>query len=335
MKDLVLWYIRRMFDWSKQVILLTGGTGSFGKAFTRYVLKHHPPKVLRIYSRDEYKQYVMEKEFQHKCLRFLIGDVRDSERLKRAIDGVTLVIHAAAMKQILASEYNPTEAVKTNIIGTMNILNEGIDAGVRTIFGLITDKAVSPTNLYGATKLCMEKLLIQGNAYVGKGKTRISCVRYGNVAHSRGSVIPLFTEQRKNGLLTITHQEMTRFWITLEDAVKFVMKSISKMHGGEVFIPKMPSFKIVDLARAMNPKARLKFVGIRPGEKLHEDLITIHEARNVHEFADHYEIWPEFELWYDPVKKPHNKKVPSGFAYNSYKNPNFLSISQLRVLTRN
>lgn len=320
-----------MFDWSKQVILLTGGTGSFGQSFTEYLLKQYPPKVIRIYSRDEFKQYEMQQRFSHKSLRFFIGDVRDEERLKRAMVGVTLVIHAAAMKQIVASEYNPTEAVKTNIFGTMNVLNVGIDAGVERIFGLITDKAVSPINLYGATKLVMEKLLIQGNAYVGKKKTKISCVRYGNVAGSRGSVIPLFLEQKHGHNITVTHPDMTRFWITLEEGVQFVADAINAMKGGEVFVPKLPSFKVVDLARAIDSHARLKFIGIRPGEKIHEDLITNHEARRVREFKNFYLITPEFDFWHDRGKEMiDGKQVAEDFAYNSGTNPHQLELGQLK-----
>lgn len=324
-----------MFNWSKQVILLTGGTGSFGTAFTRYLLKHHPPKILRIFSRDEYKQYIMQQNFSHPCLRFLLGDVRDEIRLQRAMERVTLIVHAAAMKQIVASEYNPTEAIKTNVFGTMNVLNAGIDAGVTRIFGLITDKAVSPINLYGATKLCMEKLLIQGNAYRGKGKTLISCIRYGNVAGSRGSVIPLFIEQQKRGSITITHPEMTRFWLQMEKAVKLVIRSIEAMRGGEVFIPKMPSLKIVDLAHVVAPKSKIKYIGVRPGEKLHEDLVTSHEARNIREFADHFLLLPEFDFWDDPGRGlKGGKKVVPGFSYSSLNNPHFLSRGELTKLLK-
>lgn len=323
-----------MFNWSKQVILLTGGTGSFGNAFTEYIFKKHPPKILRIYSRDEFKQYQMQQKFKHKSIRYFIGDVRDEERLRRAMDGVTLVIHAAAMKQILAAEYNPTEAVKTNIIGTMNILNAGIDAGVKRIFGLITDKAVSPISLYGATKLCMEKLLIQGNSYRGKGETKISCIRYGNVAGSRGSVIPLFLEQAKNGKVTITHPSMTRFWLRLEDAVKIVVESIEKMQGGEVFIPKMPSFKIADLVSVISAKSKQEIIGIRPGEKLHEDLITLHEARNIREFSNHYVLLPDFGFWDNPQSRIKGKRVKETFSYNSYLNPNYLNIKAITKLLK-
>ncbi|RJR30253.1 UDP-N-acetylglucosamine 4,6-dehydratase (inverting) [Candidatus Microgenomates bacterium] len=324
-----------MFSWSKQVILLTGGTGSFGQAFTQILLKKHPPKILRIFSRDEYKQFLMQQEFKHPSLRYFIGDVRDANRLKRAMDGVTLVVHTAAMKQIVAAEYNPTEAVNTNINGTINILNAGIDAQVERVFGLITDKAVSPINLYGATKLCMEKILIQGNAYTGGKKTKISCARYGNVAGSRGSIIPLFYEQRKNGKITITHKDMTRFWITLEQAVDFVMKAIEQMEGGEVFIPKMPSFRVIDLAKAIAPKAKPVFVGIRPGEKKNEDLVTIHESHNLYEYPKYYILYPEFEFSRrNKQLKRKGKKVKEGFYYNSFMNNQILNHAKLKSLVK-
>lgn len=325
-----------MFDWSKQVILLTGGTGSFGQKFTRTILKKSPPKILRIYSRDEFKQFEMQQELNHPCLRFFIGDVRDKERLKRAIQDVTLVIHAAAMKQIVACEYNPTEAIETNIIGTMNILNVALDAGVPRVFGLITDKAVSPINLYGATKLCMEKLLIRGNSYRGKGKTLISCVRYGNVAGSRGSVIPLFIKQDKKGVLTVTHKDTTRFWITLEEGVDFVISAIETMKGGEIFIPKMPSFKIIDLATVLFPNSKIKFIGLRSGEKLHEDLITIHEAANVIELKNYFLIRPQNIFWSESNKgvKFRGKKVIEPFSYNSKTNSRYLTKIDLKNLSK-
>lgn len=321
-----------MFDWSKQVVLLTGGTGSFGQAFTRYILKKHPPKVLRIYSRDEYKQFKMAQDIPSKRLRFFIGDVRDKERLKLAMHDVTLLIHAAAMKQIIASEYNPTEAILTNVIGTMNVLTTALEAGVERVLGLITDKAVSPINLYGATKLCMEKLLIQGNAYRGGGKTLIACVRYGNVAGSRGSVIPIFIDQKKKGTLTVTHKDMTRFWITLEESVKFVIRCIENMVGGEVFIPRMPSFKVVDLAYALVRQAKIKYIGIRPGEKLHEDLISYHESPNVLEFSDYFILKPNLVFWKENKRRVRDrgKRVDLGFSYNSGNNSVFLTATELR-----
>lgn len=323
--------VKPMFDWSKQVILLTGGTGSFGQAFTRYILSKHKPKTLRIYSRDEFKQYEMQQEFDYPALRFFIGDVRDSTRLTRAIEGATLVIHAAAMKQIVACEYNPTEAIETNIIGTMNVLNAALNLGVPRVFGLITDKAVSPINLYGATKLCMEKLLVRGNSYRGERKTRISCARYGNVTGSRGSVIPLFLKQKEKGTLTITHKDATRFWITLEEGVKFVIKAVESMRGGEIFIPKMPSFKVIDLASVIAPNAKIKVTGLRPGEKLHEDLITVHEAQNAREFKEHFIIKPELIFWTESKEliSFNGKPVMEAFSYNSKTNPRFLTKKEL------
>ncbi len=323
-----------MFNWSKQVILLTGGTGSFGQAFTKYILSHHPPKSLRIFSRDEYKQYIMQQQFNHECLRYFIGDVRDEARLRRAMDGVTLVVHAAAMKQIVASEYNPTEAIKTNIGGTINIIDAAIDASVDRVFGLITDKAVSPINLYGATKLCMEKLLIQSNSYVGSRSTKISCIRYGNVAGSRGSIIPLFLEQKKSGILTITDKNMTRFWITLEEGVRFVVEFIEQMSGGEVFIPKMPSFKVFDVAKVIAPEANIDLIGVRPGEKLHEDLITFHESRNIREFPKNYVLTPQFDFWKETSKQSQGKKVPAGFSYSSLNNIQWLGRKDLEDLLK-
>ena len=322
-----------MFDWSKQTILITGGTGSFGHEFVSQVLKKKP-KAIRIFSRDEYKQYVMQQEYDDNRLRYFIGDIRDEERVRRALDGVTMVVHAAAMKQIVASEYNPTEAVKTNILGTMSVMNACIDMGVGKLIGLITDKAVSPTNLYGGTKLVMEKLLIQGNSYRGKGDIRISCVRYGNVAGSRGSVIPKFLEQKKSGTLTITHKDMTRFWLTLSDAVEFVTTCIETMRGGEVFIPKMPKFKVEDLAHAIAPEAKIKYVGIRPGEKIHEDLINIHESLKVREYKDHYILEPEFDFWDSAVsKKDNGTATKKPFNYSSNTGQSYLSVATLRSLT--
>lgn len=321
-----------MFDWSKQTVLITGGTGSFGQAFTRYILKNNPPKTLRIYSRDEYKQFEMSEAIKNKRLRYFIGDVRDKERLKLAMEHVTVVIHAAAMKQIVTCEYNPTEAISTNVLGSMNVFMAALDAGVERLIGLITDKAVSPINLYGATKLCAEKLLIQDNSYRGKDKTIISCVRYGNVIMSRGSVIPMFLKQKDKGIITVTHQDMTRFWITLDESVKFVIHSIESMVGGEVFIPKMPSFRVVDLAKIIAPQARIRFIGIRPGEKLHEDIITLHESANIREFKDFYILKPSLVFWKEKGKQlaAKGKPVPVNFSYNSFNNNNFLSQTELK-----
>lgn len=315
--------IKKPFNWSKQVVLLTGGTGSFGQAFTAYLLKKHPPKLLRIFSRDEFKQHEMQKYFYHKCLRFLIGDVRDKDRLKQAMQDVTMVVHAAAMKQIVATEYNPREAIYTNILGAINVLDTTIDAGVERLLGLGTDKAVVPINLYGATKLCAEKLFIQGNVY-SAGRPLISCVRYGNVAASRGSIIPLFMEQKKAGELTLTHPEMTRFWITMLQAVETVINSIESMRGGEIIVPKMPSFRLSDLADTIAPKARQKIVGIRPGEKIDEDLIALHEAPRTYDQGTYYVIYPDFPFR-SISKIVKGKPVARNFHYNSRSNPQRLS----------
>ncbi|MBI2334031.1 MAG: UDP-N-acetylglucosamine 4,6-dehydratase (inverting), partial [Chloroflexi bacterium] len=268
-------------DWKNQIVLVTGGTGSFGKKFTKILLEEKQPKKVIIFSRDELKQHEMQVGgFNDERLRYFIGDVRDRERLVRAMHGVDIVVHAAALKQVPACEYNPMEAIKTNIMGTANVVEAALDAGVKKVLTVSTDKAVSPANLYGATKLAAEKLTIQSNAYAGGSATRFSCVRYGNVVGSRGSVVPLFLKQRSNGKITITDDRMTRFWLSLEQGVRFVILSIEQMEGGEVFVPKIPSTKVTDLARAVAPQAKLEIIGIRPGEKLHEMLISEDEARH-------------------------------------------------------
>jgi UDP-N-acetylglucosamine 4,6-dehydratase/5-epimerase len=268
-------------DWKNQVVLITGGTGSFGKKFTQTLLDEKQPKKIIIFSRDELKQHEMQVHgFNHPSLRYFIGDVRDRERLVRAMHGVDIVVHAAALKQVPACEYNPMEAIKTNIMGTANVVEAALDAGVKKVMTISTDKAVSPANLYGATKLAAEKLTVQSNAYAAGTATRYSCVRYGNVVGSRGSVVPLFLKQRENGTVTITDERMTRFWLSLEQGVKFVIECIEQMEGGEVFVPKIPSTKVVDLAKAIVPNAKMNIIGIRPGEKLHEDLISDDEARH-------------------------------------------------------
>lgn len=322
-----------MIDWSSKKILITGGTGSFGRAFVRYALETLKPSVIRIFSRDELKQSEMRKEFNdHPSLRFFIGDVRDSERVERALRGVNIVIHAAAMKRVEACEYNPFEAIQTNILGAQNIINQAIDCGVEKVVALSTDKAVNPVNLYGATKLCQERIVVQGNSYVGPKKTRMACVRYGNVVGSRGSVVPIFREQMKTGEFTITDERMTRFWITLEQAVKFVRTSAEQMMGGEIFIPKIPSMKMVDLAKAMNPDAKLKFIGIRPGEKLHEVMITEDEARHCVDVGDRYIIEPEFAWW---AKGTHEgKQLPDQFRYASDNNTWWLKPQELREILK-
>jgi UDP-N-acetylglucosamine 4,6-dehydratase len=267
-------------DWSKKVVLITGGTGSFGKKLTRILLDEYNPAKVIVFSRDELKQYEMRASgYDAHNLRYFIGDVRDLDRLRRAFEGVDIVIHAAALKQVPACEYNPMEAIKTNILGSSNVIDAALDSGVERVVALSTDKAVNPINLYGATKLAAEKLFIQSNSYAGGRKTRFSCVRYGNVVGSRGSVVPVFLRQRENGEITVTDDRMTRFWISLEQGVRFVIRCAENMHGGEVLEPKKPSMSIVDLAKAIAPEAKVNVIGIRPGEKLHEVLISEDEAR--------------------------------------------------------
>lgn len=310
-------------------ILVTGGTGSFGKKFVRYVLDHFNPRRLIIFSRDELKQFEMEKEFNDDRLRFFIGDVRDKDRLYRAFAGVDFVVHAAALKQVPACEYNPFEAVKTNVLGAQNIIEAAIDCGVKRVVALSTDKAANPVNLYGATKLCSDKLFIAGNAYVGVRETRFAVVRYGNVVGSRGSVIPLFKKQRETGVITITDPRMTRFWITLEQGVQFVLSCLARMHGGEIFVPKIPSMKITDLAEAIAPGCRHEYIGIRPGEKLHEVMIPEDDARNTVEMEDHYIIQPQFH-WWSRENCRGGLPVPDGFRYSSDTNTRWLTIEELR-----
>ncbi len=316
-------------------ILVTGGTGSFGKKFVRMVFQKYNPNKVVIYSRDEYKHYLMQKEFARykERLRFFIGDVRDKDRLYRAFDGIDIVIHAAALKHVPLMEYNPIEAVKTNIGGAENIINAAIDTGVEKVIALSTDKAVNPVNLYGATKLVSDKLFVSANAYAGGKKTRFAVVRYGNVAGSRGSVIPFFLtlvrEEKKE--LPITDFRMTRFWITLEEGVELVFRAVEEAKGGEIFISKIPSFKIVDLAKAICPECKLVEVGIREGEKLHEVMITEEDSRSTYEYDDHYIIYPQFD-WWDWKKhlKEGGKKVPEGFRYSSDTNTDWLSVDDLK-----
>jgi UDP-N-acetylglucosamine 4,6-dehydratase len=314
-----------------RTILLTGGTGSFGQHFTRTALARWNPAAIRVFSRDELKQSVMERQIDDERLRFLLGDVRDRDRLRRAVDGVDIVIHAAALKQVPACEYNPFEAVRTNIIGAQNVAEACIDAGVRRAVALSTDKAVSPTNLYGATKLCAERLFVQSNVYAGARDTRLSCVRYGNVVGSRGSVLPLFTEQAASGELTVTDERMTRFWITLDQAVQFVADSLARMQGGELFIPKIPSMRVVDLAEAVAPDARIRYTGIRPGEKLHEALLTPEEARHTVDAGSCYIVEPEHPFWGDG-RIPDATPVAEDFLYTSDRNADWLDVAALREL---
>ncbi|MCL5056544.1 MAG: UDP-N-acetylglucosamine 4,6-dehydratase (inverting) [Actinobacteria bacterium] len=312
-------------------VLVTGGTGSFGKKFVRHVLDRFNPRRVIVFSRDELKQFEMEREFSDERLRFFIGDVRDRDRLYRAFAGVDLVVHAAALKQVPACEYNPFEAVKTNVLGAQNIIEAAIDRGVRRVVALSTDKAASPVNLYGATKLCSDKLFIAGNSYAGSRETRFSVVRYGNVVGSRGSVIPLFKKQRETGVITITDPKMTRFWITLEQGVQFVLNCLAGMHGGETFVPKIPSMKVTDLSEAIAPGCRREFIGIRPGEKLHEVMITDDDARNTIELDKYYVIQPQFP-WWSRENFSGGRPVPDNFRYSSDTNTWWLTIDELRLL---
>lgn len=309
-------------------ILVTGGTGSFGKKFIGIVLKDYYPSKIIVFSRDELKQYEMAQQFDDPRLRFFIGDVRDKDRLCRAFDGVEIVVHAAAMKQVPAAEYNPFEAVKTNILGAQNIIEAAIDRGVRKVIALSTDKAANPINLYGATKLCSDKLFIAGNSYVGKRDTHFSVVRYGNVVGSRGSVIPFFKKMRQKGVIPITDPRMTRFWITLDQGVRFVIGCLSRMHGGEVFVPKIPSMKITDLAEAIAPGCKHEYIGIRPGEKLHEVMIPEDDARRSLEFDTFYVIKPEFP-WWGKNNWKEGKALPDGFCYSSDTNDWWLTKEEL------
>lgn len=314
-------------------ILVTGGTGSFGKKFIRRVLDTSSARRVIIYSRDELKQYEMGQEFaddKHRRLRFFIGDIRDKDRLDRALDGVDVVIHAAALKQVPAAEYNPFEAVKTNIHGAQNVIDACIDRGVERVVALSTDKASSPNNLYGATKLVSDKLFVAGNAYAGAKRTRFAVVRYGNVVGSRGSVVPFFKQMAASGTLPITDERMTRFWITLDQGVRFVLDSLERMHGGEIFVPKIPSMYVTDLARVIAPEAKVEIVGIRPGEKLHEEMISPHDARRTLDMGDHYIIQPEMEWWQDSNLQ--GEAVADGFSYSSETNTEWLSDEELREM---
>lgn len=320
-----------MFD--GKVILITGGTGSFGKKCTEMILKQAKPKKLIIFSRDELKQFEMAQIYsdrKYPCMRYFIGDVRDKERLYRAFSGVDIVIHAAALKQVPAAEYNPFEAVKTNILGAENVINVSIDQGVKKVIALSTDKAANPINLYGATKLCSDKLFIAGNAYVGREESIFSVVRYGNVVGSRGSVIPFFLESRKTGVLPITDPRMTRFWITLEQGVNFVLECLERMVGGELFVPKLPSMNMMDLAKAIAPECKTEVIGIRPGEKLHEIMIPRDDARRTIEYECYYVIQPDFPFWGRRFNENGGKQVAEDFEYNSSTNPWQLTTDEMR-----
>jgi UDP-N-acetylglucosamine 4,6-dehydratase len=312
-----------------KTVLVTGGTGSFGRKFVDVALTRHDPKRIIVFSRDELKQHDMRLAVNDDRVSFFIGDVRDAERLRRAFQAdVDLVVHAAAMKQVPACEYNPFEAIKTNILGAQNIIDAAIDIGVPRVLALSTDKAVNPVNLYGASKLCAEKLFVQGNSYAGHRETRFACVRYGNVVGSRGSVIPLFLEQRRFGQVTLTDERMTRFWLTLEQGVEFVINAVSKMRGGEVFVPRIPSMSMVDLAQTLAPGCKIKVTGIRPGEKLHECLLSSDEARHSVALDDMYVINPEHPFWdleFPEVGTP----LPSGFEFSSDSNDRWLTADEL------
>lgn len=323
---------------NNKAILVTGGTGSFGKAFTRYVLEKYNPKKIIIYSRDEFKQFIMQNEFKEYAgkLRFFIGDVRDKERLERAFEGVDYVIHAAAMKQVPACEYNPAEAIKTNIYGAQNVIDAALDAGVKKVVALSTDKAVNPLNLYGGTKLVSDKLFIAANAYVGDKDISFSIVRYGNVAGSRGSVVPFFNNIIKDGgkELPITDYRMTRFWISLRQGVELVIKALEEAKGGETFISKIPSFKITDLAEAMLPGCNMPEVGIREGEKLHEIMITAEDASHTYEYDKHYIIYPQIVWSLSKQVVPTGKLVADGFSYRSDNNTEWLTVEAIRELLK-
>ena len=321
-----------------QSILITGGTGSFGKQYIKTILEHYEPRRIVVYSRDELKQFDMQQEFAQDCMRYFIGDVRDRERLSMAMRGVDYVIHAAALKQVPAAEYNPTECIRTNIQGAENVIHAALDNEVSKVIALSTDKAASPINLYGATKLCSDKLFVAGNNLAGRKKARFSVVRYGNVVGSRGSVVPFFKKLLQNGTdhLPITHKDMTRFWITLQQGVDFVLKNFERMQGGEIFVPKIPSVKIVDLATAMAPDLPHKLVGIRPGEKLHEVMCPGDDSHLTFEFHDHYVITPSikfhsFANGYAQNNLGENgEPVAEGFEYNSGNNEHFLDIEEIR-----
>lgn len=319
-----------------KVVLVTGGTGSFGQKFTRTVLERYKPEKVIVFSRDELKQFEMRQRFpeeKYPALRYFIGDIRDRDRLYRALGGVDVVVHAAALKQVPACEYNPLEAVKTNILGAANLIDAAIDRGVWRVVALSTDKAANPINLYGATKLCGDKLFTAANNYAGGRDTRFSVVRYGNVMGSRGSVIPFFLKMRTTGVLPITDPRMTRFWITFEQGVQFVLDSLSRMRGGEIFVPKIPSMNIMDVANAVAPECRTEVVGIRAGEKLHEIMIPEDDARNTVEFDDYFAILPSFHQWTaDDFAGDGGRACDEGFQYSSDSNDEWLTAERVREL---
>lgn len=321
-------------------ILVTGGTGSFGKKFTEFVLNFYPEITrLVIYSRDELKQYEMAQEFppeKYPQLRYFIGDVRDRDRLQRAMEGIDVVIHAAALKQVPAAEYNPFECIKTNVMGAQNVIDACLSSQVKKVVALSTDKAAAPINLYGATKLCSDKLFVAANNMKGNRDLKLSVVRYGNVMGSRGSVIPFFLQKRQNGVLPITDEQMTRFNISLEEGVEMVMRALKTQWGGEIFVPKIPSYRITDVARAIAPNCQQEVVGIRPGEKLHEEMVTVTDAISTIEFKDYFVILPSMPLWdvKEFAEAFGGRHCPPGFSYNSGTNSEWLSVEQLRNLIR-
>lgn len=318
---------------NNKTILITGGTGSFGNKITEILLKEYNPKAIRIFSRGELKQHKMKVKFNSNKLRFLIGDVRDRNRLYRATNRVDIIIHTAALKHVPICEYNPIEAIRTNIDGAANVIDVAINNNVSKVMAISTDKAVYPVNLYGATKLVAEKLFTQGNVYQKKGITKFSCVRYGNVINSSGSVIPIFLKQKQKGVITITDKKMTRFWLTLEQAARFVISCIERMYGGEIFIPKIPSMKIMDLAKAIAPECEKKIIGTRPGEKLNETLITKEESAHTKGFNSYFVIEPEYHFW----KKQYygNKQfLPSNFVYTSNVNDWWLTIEDMKKMLK-
>lgn len=313
---------------NNKTVLITGGCGSFGQKFIEIILKEHNPKSIRVYDNRELAMVELERRFNDPRLRFFIGDVRDAERLNRAAKGVNIIVHAAALKHVPICEYNPAEAVGTNIDGAVNVISAAINNSVERVVAISTDKAVHPVNLYGATKMVAEKLFVQGNAYVGEEKTIFSCTRYGNVMGSSGSVIPLFLSQKKNGEITVTDERMTRFWITLDQGVRFVINCVEIMKGGEIFVPKISSMKIAELANTIAPEAKRKIIGTRPGEKLHEILLTEQEARHSKEFENYFIIEPDFDFW-DSDNHNGGKNLPDGFQYSSDKNSKWLEKEKL------
>jgi UDP-N-acetylglucosamine 4,6-dehydratase len=320
-----------LFD--NKSILVTGGTGSFGRAFIKTLLAKTSPRRVVVLSRDELKQLEFRQELQDdERMRWFIGDVRDPNRLKHAFRGVDLVVHAAALKQVDTAEYNPFECISTNVPGAENVINAALDAGVSRVIALSTDKASSPINLYGASKLCSDKLFVAANNYAGDRLTRFSVVRYGNVVGSRGSVVPLFRKLAATGTLPITDERMTRFWITLEQAVQFVFDSLDRMHGGEIFVPRIPSTTILDLAAAIAPEAKIHVVGIRPGEKLHEEMISEDDARRSYMYPDHFVIAPLIATWTQPNNFDTGEPLPDGFSYRSDTNSEFLGVQEIKRL---